>query len=108
VGAAVMILHDVTDLTTTIFKLFCDVAPFKIQLVFYAIMTSTWVYFRLWFFPVHVIGRIFEESYNWQGKTFNFNLIGMLTTFLFFLFLMHIFWFYLMIKGVIKRCKNKD
>ena len=30
VGAAVMILHDVTDLTTTIFKLFCDVAPTKI------------------------------------------------------------------------------
>jgi ceramide synthetase len=30
VGAAVMILHDVTDLTTTIFKLFCDVTPFNI------------------------------------------------------------------------------
>ncbi len=108
VGAAVMILHDVTDLTTTIFKLFCDVAPTKIQLVFYLLMLTTWVYFRLWFFPIHVIGRIFEESYNWQGKTFNFNLIGMLTTFLFFLFLMHIFWFYLMVKGGLKRLKNID
>jgi len=30
VGATVMILHDVTDLTTTIFKLFCDVTPTKV------------------------------------------------------------------------------
>ena len=27
IGAAVMFLHDITDLTTTIFKLVCDVTP---------------------------------------------------------------------------------
>lgn len=108
VGAAVMILHDVTDLTTTIFKLIVDVTHLYIQLSLYFVMVSTWVYFRLWFFPTQVIARIFEESYNWHGKTFNFNLIGMLTTFLIFLCFMHIFWFYLMVKGAIKKLKNKD
>jgi hypothetical protein len=62
-----MLLHDVTDLTTTIFKLCVDVTPMFIQLSCYFLMTSTWVYFRLWFFPIHVIARIIEESYNWQG-----------------------------------------
>lgn len=108
IGAAVMFLHDVTDLTTTIFKLVCDVTPDLIQILAYLSMTIGWAYFRLWYFPFHVIGRIFEEIVTFNEKTFNLNLARMLTTFLVFLFMMHIFWFYLMIKGGIKRMMNKD
>jgi hypothetical protein len=84
VGATVMILHDVTDLTTTIFKLFVDVTPMFLQILSYILMTTTWVYFRLWFLPMHIIFQVIDETNNWQGKTFNkdnFTLIGMLTTF---------------------------
>lgn len=59
IGAAVMILHDLTDLTVSIFKLTVDVTPTVIEITGYVIMLTSWVYFRLWFFPVHVIGRIF-------------------------------------------------
>jgi hypothetical protein len=108
VGAAVMVLHDVTDMTASIFKLCIDVTPFPLQMLSYALMLVTWVYFRLWFFPFHVIGRIYEESQNWHGSPMNGNFVSMLTAFLSVLFLMHIFWFYIMIKGIIKRFSHKD
>ena len=62
IGAAVMILHDVTDLGASIFKLTIDVTPFVIQMLGYLTMLISWVYFRLWFFPLFVIKRIYEES----------------------------------------------
>jgi|LauGreDrversion4_2_1035121.scaffolds.fasta_scaffold632568_2 hypothetical protein len=71
-------------------------------------MTIGWAYFRLWYFPFHVIGRIFEEIVTFNEKSFDLNLARMLPTFLVFLLMMHIFWFYLMLKGGIKRMMNKD
>jgi TLC domain len=109
VGAAVMVLHDVTDLGVSIFKLTIDVTPTAIQIIGYFIMFFTWVYFRLWFFPLHVIGRIVEESLQWHGSLrYDLNSVAMLTCFLSVLFLMHVFWFYLMIKGVMKRFKTAN
>jgi hypothetical protein len=69
IGAAVMLLHDVTDLTTTIFKLVCDVTPDAIQILAYLLMTVTWAYFRLWYFPKYVIGRMIEEMTTFNEKT---------------------------------------
>lgn len=104
VGAAVMILHDVTDLCVSIFKLMIDVTPMFMQMTSYVLMFVTWVYFRLWFFPSHVILRIVEESSPWQGRLpFDLNSVLMLSFFLTLLLGMHIFWFYLMIKGIMKR-----
>ncbi len=64
-----MFSHDVTDLTTTIFKLVCDVTPDVIQILAYLLMTIAWAYFRLWYFPFHVIGRMIEEMVNFDEKT---------------------------------------
>ena len=108
IGAAVMVLHEVTDLTASFFKLLIDVTPWSLQISSYAFMLITWVYFRLWYFPIHVIGRIYEESTNWHGSIINTNFVSMLTTFLSVLFCMHLFWVYIMIKGVIKRVSKKD
>lgn len=109
VGAAVMILHDVTDLGATIFKMVVDVTPFFLQIIAYALMVVSWLYFRIWFFPAHVINRILEESASdWHHKTFNLNFVAMLTTFLIALYLMHIFWFYIMVKGLIRRFRNSN
>ena len=108
VGAAVMVLHDITDMTASVFKLCVDVTPFTIQMLSYALMLVSWIYFRLWFFPVHVIARIYEESQNWHGSPMNGNFVSMLSTFLSVLFCMHVFWFYIMLKGLAKRLSKSD
>lgn len=64
IGAAVMLLHDVTDLTVSVFKLTIDVTPMAIQLSGYGLMVTSWVYFRIWFFPGHIISRIYEECHS--------------------------------------------
>ena len=50
-----MLVHDITDLAVTMFKLTVDITPLFITLFFYFTMLVSWVYFRLWFFPVHII-----------------------------------------------------
>ncbi len=60
-----MILHDATDFTVSIFKLTIDVTHISIQTLGYIFMVTSWIYARIWFFPVHIIGRIFEEIQNW-------------------------------------------
>jgi ceramide synthetase len=64
IGAAVMILHDVTDLTVTLFKLTIDITHNLVGYFFYAQMIVSWVYFRLWYFPLYVIKRLHEECYD--------------------------------------------
>jgi TLC domain len=108
IGAAVMILHDVTDMTVSIFKLSIDVTPTIIEVLGYLTMLITWVYFRLWFFPVHVIWRIFKELKTWDSNTYNPSLSLMLPAFLMMLFVMHVFWFYLMIKWCLRRLENMN
>ena len=80
VGAAVLILHDVTDLGASNIKLVVDITPMTYQIGGYIVMVVSWVYFRLWYFPVFIIYRIYEESQEWHGKTCNANLICMLIT----------------------------
>ena len=64
IGAAVMLLHDITDLAVTIFKMTSDVTPFPVQVLTYLGMIVSWVYLRLWYFPAHVIYRLHEECYD--------------------------------------------
>jgi hypothetical protein len=64
IGAAVMILHDVTDLTVTLFKLTIDIFPSAVGFFFYGQMIVLWMYFRLWYYPLHVIWRLHEECYD--------------------------------------------
>jgi TLC domain len=109
IGAAVMILHDITDLACTIFKLTVDVTPFLVQGVGYISMLVSWVYLRLWYFPGHVIYRLHEECY-FEGKpcpNMHYQMLNMLYAFMTGLTCLHVFWFYLMIKGLVRRCRFK-
>ena len=108
VGAAVMVLHDVTDLAVSIFKLTIDITPGVIQAIGYVVMVVPWVYFRLWYFPFHLIARIPQEYMNWHGAKKNFQLVSMLSAFLCALCCLHVFWFYLMVKGLVKRMMSKN
>lgn len=108
IGAAVMILHDITDLTVTIFKITVDVTHIAIQMSSYVFMLATWIYFRLWYFPGYVIGRLYEECYvQLTCKNINYSVLNMLFAFLSGLACLHVFWFYLMVKGFMRRCKSK-
>lgn len=109
IGAAVMILHDITDLNVTLFKLTVDITPVIVQSAVYGSMIVSWVYFRLWYFPVHVIYRLHEECYEEDKPCPNmeYPALNMLYAFMCGLLCLHIFWFYLMIKGFFKRLSSK-
>ena len=108
-GCIVMLVHDVTDLAVTLFKLTIDITPIAIQAITYVQMLVSWVYFRLWFFPVHIIYHLYWECYG-DGKVcanVNYSMLNMLLAFIGGLFCLHLFWFFLMVQGLLKRCRSK-
>jgi hypothetical protein len=54
-GAVNMLIHDLSDLAVTLFKLTVDITPVFIEMFFYFTMLGSWAYLRLWFFPVGII-----------------------------------------------------
>lgn len=63
-GSVIMFIHDISDLAVSLFKLTCDVASQKIQTLTYALMVGTWIYQRLWFFPLYLIKGYIDEAFN--------------------------------------------
>lgn len=105
IGAIVMILHDVTDLGMSVFKMTSDITPFVIQVLGYILMVVPWIYFRMWFFNFHLIGKIFDEIWTSHHPVLR-DTVAFSTGFLICLSCMHIYWFYLMINGFFRRMKN--
>jgi hypothetical protein len=74
-------------------------------------MIVSWVYFRLWFFPRNIIYRLYAECYSGQlysCPNVNFSMLNMLFAFITGLFCLHIFWFYLMVSGLMRRVRSKS
>jgi ceramide synthetase len=109
IGAAVMLLHDLTDLSVTLFKLTVDITPVPVQVATYILMLVSWVYLRLWYFTGHVILNVYEDCYEGTNvcKDVQYSPLNMLFAFLIGLCCLHIFWFYLMVKGLVKRFRSK-
>jgi hypothetical protein len=63
-GSIIMLIHDISDTTVSIFKLTCDVASTKVQLFTYILMIVSWIYFRLWFFPLYLIKGYIDEAFH--------------------------------------------
>lgn len=61
VGAVIMLIHDISDLSVNIFKLSIDYTKTIWIAVTYSLMLSSWIYFRLYFFGVWIIAVIIEE-----------------------------------------------
>lgn len=107
-GSITMLIHDVTDLGVTIFKLTVDVTNIVIQAIGYFPMLGAWIYFRIWFFPCYIIYKLYEECYGTNiCKNVNYSILNMLFTFITGLACLHIFWLYLMIKGMLRRFTSK-
>ena len=93
-----MLVHDVTDLAVTIFKLTIDITPIYIQGASYGGMLIAWMYFRLWFFPVYLIYGLYWECYGDKVcANVNYSMLNMLFAFICGLLCLHVFWFYLMV-----------
>ncbi len=72
-------------------------------------MIVSWIYFRLWYFPVHLIWGIHWECYE-DGRVcpkVNLSMLSMLLLFTCALACLHVFWFYLMVMGLVRRFKSK-
>jgi len=63
-GAVVMLTHDFTDCLVSIFKIFADVVSKKWQYFTLISMVIGWIYFRLYFFQIHVIHHYYQIHHN--------------------------------------------
>lgn len=107
IGAAIMLVHDITDMFMSILKLVVDITSRKIEYTAYTIMLAFWIYLRLWVFPFHIIGNMIEECYGEKSMpNMNYNVLNMMLAFLFGLLGLHIFWCYLMLNAIYRRIRN--
>ena len=108
-GSIVMLVHDVTDLSVTLFKLTVDVTHISVQIVSYTTLLASWIYFRIWFFPCYIIYKLYEECYA-PGKicqNVNYSMLNMLFAFISGLACLHIFWLFLLLQGLVRRVASK-
>ena len=61
IGSVVMLIMDASDVFVSIFKLLVDVSD-KNQVYAYLAMFASWVYLRMWFYPVYLIKEIWVQS----------------------------------------------
>lgn len=107
VGAAIMLIHDLSDLPVTILKLVVDVTPRWVQYPVFIYMLASWIYLRLWVFPFHIIDNMIEECYGEKKMAgMNYSVLNMMIAFLYVLVGLHIFWCYLMLNAMIRRLRN--
>ncbi len=106
IGAVVMLIHDVTDLSVSVFKVLVDVTHYVIQFTAYFQMLFLWMYLRLYYFPVHIIMKIVRDIREWPQETYHGYFAVMVVLFLMGLAGLHAFWFYVMLKGVWNRVRR--
>lgn len=57
IGGSVMLIMDASDIFTALFKLTVDVSD-AFLMPSYVLMLTSWVYFRMWFFPIYLMKEI--------------------------------------------------
>jgi len=135
VGLVVLFLHDCSDIGIDILKLSNYLllegpSAFFLTEAAYALTMSTWFYFRLWYFPIHVIYKgtlwglgyigaevlsvggdlppIFTLPYGSDIYKSTFMVGTVCSVLLILLFIMHIWWFVLLGKILFRILKNED
>jgi len=107
VGASIMLVHDLSDVVMSLFKLSIDTTNKICEYVGYALNLIIWIYLRNYVFPILIILPFYEQSTNTDYQTLR-ELRPMFFPFLCALELLHIFWLWLMIKGFLNRMFNKN
>lgn len=63
IGAAIMLVHDMSDLPVTILKLCVDTTTSLVEYATFTTLFSSWIFFRLYVFPFKIVLRMIEECY---------------------------------------------
>lgn len=103
IGAAIMLVHDSSDIPVTFTKLVFDVTNMFFEILAPIWLFSFWFYMRLYVFPFKIIIVIYEDLFLNPIPHFNYSIATMLFCFLFGLLFLHIYWSYLLVRGAIKK-----
>ncbi|CDW88398.1 UNKNOWN [Stylonychia lemnae] len=106
IGAVIMLIHDFPDIFISLFKITYDIVSSKFQHILAAIMFPLWIYCRIFFFPVYMIAKYYEQAAHSDHYVIQ-NVFHILFWFLVGLLLLHCIWTNLIIKGIINRITNK-
>jgi len=106
IGSLVMFIHDIADLVGYFSRSLVEIKHVnksKILYLFYALFLVSWFYTRLYVFPLCVL------SVNLQVKIKD-NLYGLdfMTGLLCVLFVLHVYWFSLLLKAGYKKIKGQE
>eukprot|EP00347_Sterkiella_histriomuscorum_P000381 403376081 len=105
VGSIVMIIMDFTDIFVAMFKMAVDVNE-TMQNTLFILMLVTWSYFRIYFFPVHVIKPFYDQAWSHPHEVAA-GTGPFLIIFLCVLQILNVFWLGLMLKGFFRRILSK-
>lgn len=82
IGAAIMFVHDLSDLTVTILKLVVDTTHKIVETATITVQFSSWCFLRLFIFPTHIIRGLLTEVYFNSVRAINFSVMNMMLAFL--------------------------
>jgi hypothetical protein len=99
-GAVVMYLHDIADVFTQYVRCFCETTFEKITLVSVLGMTISWFYTRIIVVPIVIYKVGFAVGDLFHGE--NFYTAKFLSVHLCILFILHIYWFGLLLRALSK------
>lgn len=96
-GAAIMYLHDWADIFTSLVRCFTETTIINMS-VFSALgMTLSWAYTRLYVFPYLIYYSCFRQDMYHGANFIGDKFLGCL---LIILYILHVYWFILLIKSI--------
>jgi len=107
IGSVVTFIHDITDIFVHLLKMTIDLVRDEIMLLCYFMMVSSWIFFRIYYFPIYCIKPMYDIGYQ-----SNFIPLRESSRILLFLqscvYIIHVFWLGLMFRGVLARYLFKN
>ncbi len=99
-GAVVMYLHDIADIFTQYVRCFCETTYSTLTLFNALGMTATWFYTRILILPYIIYASRITQPDIFHGM--GFFTLNFLNIHLCILFVLHVYWFGLLIKAISK------
>ena len=103
-GATVLFLHDIADIFTCFVRCICETTLTNVTLGSVACMLISWFYTRLLMLPYIISILFFYTADIYHGK--GFWILKFLCVHLSTLFILHMYWFYLMVSAIQKFAKS--
>lgn len=107
VGTLVLVVHDVCDIFINLSRCLNAARLEKTTVLSFGLLLCSWIYFRLWVFPLQIIWSTLFQAYAvmiFQGYLFcNIMLCSLVV--------LHVFWLYMfvrMIQGYVRKGKYDD